>query len=352
MPRSNYSGISRLEPKVMPQAHSDAQIVEILTRLVCATEWDQVRLKASADNRSTRALAYTKEIVEEHLPVLVFEYPGDISHVRGCSLYDESLSIVLVSSQDSPNARRFTIVHELVHLLMRESGICAPLSAGISDQLERRCNALAGEALMPTVPVREQTREIDAAGVERAIDRLAITYRVSHSAAAVRLWQLDTIDVDELQRLLSHYRSQWDEGRKKQAEKKGGRSFHQLQAQRLGQTFANTVLSGVELAGNRQPLSVSIAVVPSLIGGRVPAGVASAPRGGPRTAGRATRSPQLPYLHILRDSTSRLAPTPLARVRVAMRRTFRSPQWGCASPATPTLTGPPSFQTWCTPLRP
>ena len=213
------------EDKSLPQASSDAEIIHILTPLVCAKRWDRERLRGSVDSRGLWALAHTKEIIEDRLPVLVFEYPGDVSHVRGCSLYDERLSVVLVSSEDTPNARRFTIVHELVHLLMRESGICAPLSPHISDQIERRCNVLAGEALMPSDGVRAQIQDIEKVGIDRKIDQLAIMYRVSHSAAAVRLRQLDVIKADELKLLLDRYRTQWNEARKKLREREAVQAF-------------------------------------------------------------------------------------------------------------------------------
>ena len=234
-----------VERPPLPKASSDKEILEVLTPLVCAKAWSNEIFRATADSNSTKALTYTKSLLEERLPLLIFEFPGELSHVRGCSLYDEKLSVILLSSVDSPNARRFTLVHELVHLLLRQSGLCSPISGLLSEEIERRCNLLAGGALMPQTFVKEVVSQAGS-DIDRQVETVASRFRVSHSAAAVRLSQLDEISASDLRKRLDFYSKQWAKKREKQSEGDGGPNFHLLQVQRLGGTFTNAVLTGME----------------------------------------------------------------------------------------------------------
>jgi Zn-dependent peptidase ImmA (M78 family) len=240
----------RIEKNRFPEIASENEITSILTEMVCAKYWDKALLRGTSETGSTRALSFTKEILEARFPVLIFEFPGDdVAHVRGCSLYDENLSLVLISSQDNPNARRFTVVHEFVHLLLRQSGMCSPLSASVPDEVERRCNAIAGEALMPDRFLRPELNDLTAAGNDAATMAATIAriYRVSHSAAAVRMRQLGATTSAELSELLDSYAQLWLRNRARQSEGDGGGPhYHLLQVQRLGPSFTEVVLSGFD----------------------------------------------------------------------------------------------------------
>lgn len=230
----------------LPQVSTDRDILEILTPLACATYWEQSTFKATSDGSTTRALAHTKAVFEDSFSLLVFEFSGDITHVRGCSLYDDVLPVVLLSSQDSPNARRFTLVHEVVHLLLRQSGMCSPISSRLSVDMEKRCNAIAGAALMPEAEVRKELAHVGSDDLKHAVGSIAKIYRVSHSAAAVRMNQLDLVSPSDLRGLLDFYGAQWATKRAQTSESSGGPNYHLLQVQRLGATFTSAVLDGIE----------------------------------------------------------------------------------------------------------
>ena len=90
----------------------------------------------------------------ESLGVLVFQMSRvDLEEARGFSLAEEVLPVIAVNTKDPPNARTFTMFHELCHVALQRSGICEPDEDRLLPSEERRvevfCNRVAGAALVP-----------------------------------------------------------------------------------------------------------------------------------------------------------------------------------------------------------
>ena len=74
----------------------------------------------------------------------------DVDEFRGFALSDKYAPLIFVNTSDSSNARTFTLIHELVHLLLGNVGISAPESnPDPQNQIEQYCNAVASEYLIP-----------------------------------------------------------------------------------------------------------------------------------------------------------------------------------------------------------
>lgn len=233
------------ELRTLPHVADDDAILAVLRPLLCTALWDQRDQRTQDWAIGARALNVTKERVESALPVLIFEFPINSRQIRGCSLYDDQLSLIVLSTQDTPNARRFTIAHELVHILSRESGICSPLSPSNDERQERRCDALASEALLPATILTDLLPTLRTMTAKRAVERLVRGYGLSYSASAVRLHQVDVISRDQLSELLDLYAHQYQQRREDLAHREGGPGYYLLQVQRLGPSFTEAVLAGV-----------------------------------------------------------------------------------------------------------
>jgi Zn-dependent peptidase ImmA (M78 family) len=91
----------------------------------------------------------------ESVGVLVFQMSRvDLEEARGFSLAEELLPVIAVNTKDPPNARVFTMLHELCHVTLRRSGICEPdqedrLLPSEERRVEVFCNRVAGAALVP-----------------------------------------------------------------------------------------------------------------------------------------------------------------------------------------------------------
>ncbi|MBI1757864.1 MAG: ImmA/IrrE family metallo-endopeptidase [Actinobacteria bacterium] len=103
-------------------------------------------------------------------------------------------------------ARRFTLAHELCHLLLdREHGGELAVASGpwAPVAIERRANAFAAAFLMPSRLLRGAIAPLDRPVADgAAITSLASTFRVSVSALANRLYNLGEIAGEERERLL------------------------------------------------------------------------------------------------------------------------------------------------------
>ena len=73
-----------------------------------------------------------------------------IEVVRGFSIFEKELPIIGINDDDRPPAKSFSLIHELVHLMKRESSVCNIMFNATSSQKEEVfCNAVAGELLVP-----------------------------------------------------------------------------------------------------------------------------------------------------------------------------------------------------------
>lgn len=90
----------------------------------------------------------------EGLGVLVCQAEKvDVSEMRGFSLAKDPLPVIVTNIKDAPRGRIFTLLHELVHLLLSEEGLC-DLSEHSSVPPEERkvevfANRVAAAVLMP-----------------------------------------------------------------------------------------------------------------------------------------------------------------------------------------------------------
>ncbi|MBV8371099.1 MAG: ImmA/IrrE family metallo-endopeptidase [Candidatus Eremiobacteraeota bacterium] len=226
----------------MPSVASTSEAHAVLQPLLCTLAWPD---QSAQWNRGAKALSTSKEIVERSLPVLVFEFPVESAQVRGCSLFHERLSIIILSSNDVPNARRFSLTHELVHLLLHQSGLCSPLCGRDQLQLERECDVVASESLLPTAALVAEAMERRNEQPQRIVDRIVSRYGMSYSAAALRLHDAGFIGDRDYRQLMHFYDTQRRKQIEAYADRDGGPNYHLLQVQRLGPTFTGAVLDGI-----------------------------------------------------------------------------------------------------------
>ncbi len=129
--------------------------------------------------------------------VLVFQASHiSVEEMRGFSISERTFPVIVLNSKDSPRARVFTLMHELVHLALSEGGVCDPLEArrgahSRDDEIEVFCNRIAGAVLVPAdallaqplVRAATQPREWD----DSELHRLAQLFGVSDEVILRRL---------------------------------------------------------------------------------------------------------------------------------------------------------------------
>ncbi len=126
------------------------------------------------------------------LGIKVSVYPFDSKRFSGALLRGANHSEIIISASRSPEGRRFTAAHELVHWYLH-AGATFWCSDTKPTALEWQANAGAAELLMPyrlVLPVVMNIRSLYIADRAAAVKLVAERFGVSPSAAAARLGEL------------------------------------------------------------------------------------------------------------------------------------------------------------------
>lgn len=160
----------------------------------------------------------------------------DPDEFRGFALSDDLAPLVFINGADTKAAQMFTLAHELAHIWLGQSAVSdAQVSVLPEHQVERWCNSVAAELLVPIAVLRT---EYQSGAVLRAeLDRLARRFKVSTLVILRRIYDAGGFTTeefwqeydDELKRLLAI------------AQRSGG-NFYLTQAARVSRRFARALV--------------------------------------------------------------------------------------------------------------
>ncbi len=112
---------------------------------------EKIRPLLNIGSRSdlNRKLDYWIKLIEA-LGILVFEFYGiEPEQLRGYALYYDKLPIIGINHKESDNAKKFTLLHELTHLILKKEGISNINEYSFVNDDESYCNKVAAEVLVP-----------------------------------------------------------------------------------------------------------------------------------------------------------------------------------------------------------
>ncbi len=236
---------------------------------------EQLSLDDNIANASKRMRTYLNVSLEEQLrwkdghkalaqwlsafetrQLLVFQTSRvDLNEMRGISLFEETLPIILLNGKDAARARIFTLIHEFGHLLLRSSATCEPLVAGdqrkpsADARVESFCNAFSAQLLVPTDSLMAQPAVRNAKGdwSLKALSDISISFSVSQEVVLRRLNELHLIDNKTFQVLLRQLQEEYEIiARRRKKKKGGGPSPTVLAARDNGKLFSSIMLSALE----------------------------------------------------------------------------------------------------------
>jgi Zn-dependent peptidase ImmA (M78 family) len=163
----------------------------------------------------------------------------NVAEFRGFALVDEQAPLVFLNGADSKAAQMFTLAHELAHLWLGASGVSDVQVGKIPEErVERWCNQVAAELLMPLQALRASWRQDE--GVSDAMQRLAREFKVSTLVALRRFFDAGFIDEISLWR---HYRDEQERLRGIERREAGGGDFYRTLGARTSKRFARAIVS-------------------------------------------------------------------------------------------------------------
>ena len=168
---------------------------------------------------------------------------------RGFALTDDYAPVAFVNGADTKAAQIFTLAHELAHLWLGKSGVDdlpdlatqarAPTSSRTEvERIERWCNAVAAELLVPLEVLRRQYRTNDTAETQLAV--LARLFKVSTLVITRRLFDLGAVQWKEFRQL---YDSELERVLEQKAKRKPGGDYYNTEPVRMSKRFTRALIT-------------------------------------------------------------------------------------------------------------
>jgi Zn-dependent peptidase ImmA (M78 family)/DNA-binding XRE family transcriptional regulator len=192
----------------------------------------------------------------------------DSEELQGFAISDSYAPFVFVNSEDWNAPQLFTLLHELAHIWIAETGISNGVEPEIKNKekfhpVELFCNEVAANALMPKDIILNSSTQIYQNSKE--VFKAAKLLGVSSFALIVRALNLGLISIQVYQKLkkqadidFAEYLKREAEKKKKQKEKDnpGGPNYFLLQLNRNSMLFTQTVLDAFR-GGSIEPTLAS-----------------------------------------------------------------------------------------------
>jgi len=132
----------------------------------------------------------------------------DIEIFRGFALADDIAPFVIINDQDAHSAWSFTLLHELVHIWLGQTGVSG-WRAEIS--VEKFCNDVASEFLLPNSELvqLEVNDGTDLESAQTRIGEFARERNLSASMVTYKLYRMGNINSERWKLLSETFRKLW-----------------------------------------------------------------------------------------------------------------------------------------------
>lgn len=159
-----------------------------------------------------------------------------VTTFRGFALCDEIAPFIVINDRDAKSAWSFTLLHELAHLVLGETGVSG---AHAEKKIEKFCNQVASEFLLSTQEFMTfSVAELDLESLTSEISNYAFSKKISSSHIAYRLFRRGDIEKTKWIELRDFYQQQWISQRRKLKERNreadGGPSYYTVHRHKLG----------------------------------------------------------------------------------------------------------------------
>ncbi len=163
----------------------------------------------------------------------------EVDEFRGFALADDLAPLVFLNGADSKSAQMFTLGHELAHIWLGASGVSDVQAGQVPElEVERWCNRVAAELLMPLEEVRASHQR--NAPIPQEIQRLAREFKVSTLVALRRLFDAGFLDRATL---WQHYREEQGRLRELGGRTSSGGDFYRSLGARASKRFASAIIA-------------------------------------------------------------------------------------------------------------
>ena len=201
--------------------------------------------------RNKRTISYLRSLVESSgVFVLLIGDLGSyhsalsVDHFRGCALADPIAPFIVINDQDAKGAWSFTLLHELAHIWLGQTGVSASI---VEAGVERFCNDVAASLLLLDGDFGE-FEMVPLAGFGDAVERInsfADAKNISRSMVAYQLFRRGVIGDQLWKALQAEFRRLWVESRAREREaarnQEGGPTYYTVRRYHIGTALVDLV---------------------------------------------------------------------------------------------------------------
>ena len=213
-------------------------VEQVATRLRAALG---VSLAVQCTWRTDREAFKQWRLLLERAGLLTFQATDlEMSEARGFSVSAKPLPVVVVNMKDAPRGRIFTLLHETVHIMLNDGGICDLHDA----DAEAFCNKVAGAALFPKTELLNSAvvgrhRKGEMRWSDAELQELSREFGGSREAALVRFLTLRLTSQEFYERQRREFLEQYQ---KQQREQAGFAPPHVVALSSAGPLFTSLVI--------------------------------------------------------------------------------------------------------------
>lgn len=172
---------------------------------------------------------------------------------RGFAVADNLAPMIVINDQDAKAAWSFTLIHELAHIFVGNTGvsglptIAEPYTP--NARIERFCNDVAGELLLPDQALARVPKLATIEAVMQEAETLCRDWHISKAMAAYRLWREKRTDAETYGQVVRILGEQWQRQRANDKEKnrnsESGPNYYIVRRHRLGDALLRFVGHGL-----------------------------------------------------------------------------------------------------------
>lgn len=155
---------------------------------------------------------------------------------RGMAFADKTAPFIVINDNDAPTARAFSLLHELAHMWINESGVSGTPELLSQSAIEMFCNQVASLFLLPREAIQNVTvdRTQSTQEVLALIKKIAEDWNISQAAVAYRLMFGGLISKAMASDVFKTLSGRRGEATKLLKKKDGGPDYYVLCRSRLG----------------------------------------------------------------------------------------------------------------------
>lgn len=187
----------------------------------------------------------------------------DTKIFRGFVLADDIAPFIVINDQDARSAWSFTLLHEIAHLWLGQTGVSGYFA---ENRLERFCNDVASEILLPTDDLNDFRPDVlDFMNLTQEISVFSQARNISSGLVSYRLLRQGSIDKKLWSDLSKFYKKQWlafkDKQKNRNKMQDGGPNYFVVRRNKLGNAlvrFAERMTYSGALTATRAGLLLGV----------------------------------------------------------------------------------------------